>query len=226
MSPRRARPVRSLEAALGVVAGGLVIGAIVALSYALLVPAAQDVEQPPPAAPVSTGVGPRLCPETVPPSSGEQPPSVSSGELVECPDLFDGVRISYEGEAVGAVMRQGSVAWLHVNDDDYALTLGPLPRHRLTAGTNAGMAVLIPEPAAEGIITGSFNRRGTGLAITGTYYKNHPADPGAPAIEADAVTVVRPALPVEHPISRPRLIAAGLLAALSVGLAGLWRRYR
>jgi hypothetical protein len=148
---------------------------------------------------------------------------VTSEDLIECPDLYDGLRVAYEGEVVGAVMRRGTGAWLHVNDDPYGLALGPLPTHRLAVGGNAGMAVFVPVASAEGLRTGSFNRRGTGLAITGTYFKNHPADAGSPAIDADGVDVVREAESVDHPVSLRRLVAAGLLILVTIGLAVAWR---
>lgn len=227
MSPRRDRPIRRVEAAFGALLVLLVVGGIVSLSYALLLPADLDVQLPAPAQPQDTGLGVPVCDEEdLPPADGDSPPIVTSADLVECPDLFDGTRVAFEGEAVGAVMRQGSVAWLHVNDDVYGVSLGPLPEHRLAAGGNAGMAVLVPVAAAQDISTGGFNRRGTGVAVTGTYYKDHPADPGAPAIEADNVEVISEARDVDHPVSPVRLVAAGLLAALTVGLAVLWRRLR
>lgn len=227
MSPRRDRPISRMEAAAGALSVVLVVAGIVGLSYALLIPADQEVQLPAPAEPVDSGLGVRPCDEEdLPAPDGDSPPAVTSAELIECPDLFDGTRVSFEGEAVGAVMRQGPVAWLHVNDDVYGRTLGPLPEHRLAGGGNAGMAVLVPVAAAQDIATGGFNRRGTGVAITGTYYKNHPADAGAPAIEADNIEVIREARDVDHPVSVPRLAVAGLFAAVTLGLALLWRRSR
>lgn len=227
MSPRRDRPVRHREAALGLLVVVLVLGGIVGLSHALQVPADVDVQLPAPAEPDDNGLGVRACDaDDVPPPNGDSPPMVTSVDLIECPDLFDGTRIAFEGEAVGAVMRQGPVAWLHVNDDVYGQTLGPLPQHRLAVGGNAGMAVLVPVDEAKDVTAGGFNRRGTGLAVTGTYYKDHPADPGAPAIEADIVEVVREARRLDHPVSQSRLIVAGVLAALTIGLTLLWWRVR
>lgn len=227
MSPRRDRPIRFPEAALGTVLVVLVVGGIVALSYALLVPADLETQLPAPAEPDNTGLGLRACDEDDRPQpTGAGPAIVTSVDLIECPDLFDGTRVAFEGEAVGAVMRQGPVAWLHVNDDIYGRTLGPLPEHRLAVGGNAGMAVLVPVAEAQGVTAGGFNRRGTGLAVTGTFYKDHPADAGAPAIEADGVEVVREARHLDHPVSGARLIVAGVLAALTLGLALLWLRVR
>jgi hypothetical protein len=230
MSPRRNRPVSSREAALGMLAMVLAVAGIVGLSYALLVPAQVERELPAPVEPVDDDedlvAGLPVCPDDAPTPIGDEPIAVTSVELVECPDLFDGRRVTYGGEAVGAVMRKGSIAWLHVNDDLYGLTLGPLPTHRLTVGGNAGMAVVAPSSAVEGITTGSFNRHGTGLAITGTYRKNHPADPGSPAIHAETLEIVRQPLPVEHPVSLARLLVAIALAALTLTLTVVWRRTR
>lgn len=225
MSPRRDRPLKPTEAALGILLVVLVLGGIVGLSYALLVPADPEAQLPAPVEPDEAGLGVRACDEEeLLPPNGESPPIVTSTDLIECPDLFDGRRIAFEGEAVGAVMRQGTLAWLHVNDDVYGNTLGPLPEHRLAGGGNAGMAVLVPVDEAQDITTGGFNRRGTGLTVTGIYHKDHPADPGAPAIDADTLEVTREAREVDHPAYTPRLVVAGVLAALTLGLAVLWRR--
>lgn len=227
MSPRRDRPVSSREAAVGAVVIVLVVAGIVRGSYALLVPAeVEEALAAPAEEEVSdAGRGPRPCPvEAL--GEADEAATVTSEDLIECPDLFDSRRVLYEGEAVGVVMRRGDVAWLHVNDDAYSATLGPLPRHRLTVGGNAGMAVVVPVSAADGIVTGSFNRHGTGLEISGTYYKNHPADAGSPAIHADRVEVVREVQPVDHPVSQPRLVTAYVLGALTLALAIVWRRRR
>lgn len=230
MSPRRDRPVSSRGAALGLLVIVLVVAGIVGLSHALLVPAQVEPSLQAPVEPAQAGEdavpGLPVCPDPVPAPPGDEPVPVNSVDLVECPDVFDGRQVAYEGEAVGAVMRKGAVAWLHVNDDAYGLTLGPLPTHRLTVGGNAGMAVVVSPSAAAGITTGSFNRRGTGLAITGTYHKDHPADPGSPAIDAETIEILRGPLPVEHPVSQARLVTAGVFAAITLALAVVWRRLR
>ena len=229
MSPRRDRRVSSLQAAAGLLAIGLVVAGIVGLSYLLLLPAEVEAELPAAEEPPSLGSGARgtaVCPEAAPSAAAGEPLAVTSEDLVECPDLFDGREVIFEGEAVGAVMRRGRWTWLHVNDDEYGRNLGPLPSHRLAVGGNAGMAIVAPQSVVPQITTGSFNTRGTGLSITGTYYKNHPADPGAPAIEAETVEVARQPLDVDHPISRARLVAAAALALLTLVLAVVWRRTR
>jgi hypothetical protein len=39
-------------------------------------------------------------------------------------------------------------AWLHLNDDRYALDLGPLPQHRTAVAGNSGVPVLVPAAVA------------------------------------------------------------------------------
>lgn len=229
MSPRRNRRVSSADAAIGLAVIAVFVASIVGLSYALLLPAevAPELDAPVEPPPLGTAVrGQAVCPKDVPPAEAGGPVPVTSEDLVECPDLFDGRQVTYEGEAVGAVLKKGALTWLHVNDDVYGVSIGPLPNHRLAVGGNAGMAVVAPSSAIDDITAGSFNTRGTGLAITGTYYKNHPADAGAPAIEAEAVSVVRQPVDVDRPVSRARLVAAFVLAMLTIILAVVWRRTR
>lgn len=229
MSPRRDLPVTSAQAALGLLLIAVAVAGVIGLSYALLIPAEVSAEFEAPEEP-ELADGPlaaqRRCPGPARTGVGDPPAAVTSADLVECPDTFDGQRVSFEGEAVGAVMQRGDHAWIQLNDDPYGLALGPLPAHRLTVGGNAGMAVVIPRSAAPGITAGSFNRHGTGVAVTGTYYKSHALDAGAPAIDADSLEIIRPPRAIQHPVSLPRLIVAAVLGVAAIGLSVAWRRQR
>jgi len=47
-----------------------------------------------------------------------------------CPRLLDGREVLYIGEVVGDVLRREGGAWAQINDDPYALEVGPFGPHR------------------------------------------------------------------------------------------------
>jgi hypothetical protein len=66
--------------------------------------------------------------------------------VTSCPAAYDGHRVTYVGELVGDLLRREGGAWVLVNDDDYALRVGPLPAHPELRGTNSGLSVWLPDP--------------------------------------------------------------------------------
>jgi hypothetical protein len=139
--------------------------------------------------------------------------AVTSNDLIDCAATFDGHTVRYTGEVVGAILLRGERAWVQLNDDVYARSIGPLPSHRVAVGGNAGVAVSIPASLARQIDeVGGHNARGDLVEVTGVYRSADPADGGGPAIQASTGRIVRPGAPVRHPLSVPR-------AAVAVGLA-------
>ena len=231
MSPRRSVPITPAQAGVGVV---LVIAAaamVVGVSYLLLLPAEVEVVLPE-AAPVVTLQNARELADPPCPSDSDlarrgDPLTVTSTELIDCSDAFDGHRVTYAGEAVGVVLQRSGRAWLHLNDDPYGLSLGPLPSHRVTVGGNAGMAVSVPVDAARSVVAGDFRHRGTGVRVVGTYMVTHPDDAGSPAIHAETVEIVRGPQPLSHRLSARRAVAAALAVLVSAGLGYVrWRQSR
>lgn len=147
------------------------------------------------------------------------PIPVTSFELIECPELFDGEQVHYEGEAVGVVLLRADHAWVHLNDDPYGLRIGPLSDHRTAVGGNSGMAVTVPREVAAEVTVGGYRRHGTGVAVTGTYRLTSPLDGGAPAIHADRARITREANTFPEQLSFRRLIAAVSAAAIALVLA-------
>jgi hypothetical protein len=147
------------------------------------------------------------------------PMPVTSAELIECPTLFDGEQVRYEGEAVGEVLLRPTHGWVHVNDDLYAIQIGPLSEHRTVAGGNSGMAVSMAREQAAAITPGSHHTAGTKVEIVGTYLRSDPRDDGAPAIRAISVDVTREARPVAPAqVSLRRAVVAAVLMAATVVL--------
>jgi hypothetical protein len=200
-----------------------VAGAVAVVVLAIATAGALDllVRRTPQRAPLGAPAQEEVDTTCPAPREGSAPVVVASDELIECPSTYDGVLVSYEGEAVRAVLDRGAHAWLHLNDDRYALDLGPLPEHRTAVGGNSGIPVLVPEAVADRVqIVGDGRHRGDIIAVTGVFRRAHPADGGGPAIRARSARVTQRGDVTARPIDGPRVViavivcAAALLAAL------------
>lgn len=130
-----------------------------------------------------TQPGVRTCPDP-----GTATMRVSSTLLYECPRLYDGRVVTYTGEVVGAVLRRGDSAWVQLNDDAYATSLGPLASHGVAAGANSGIGVRIPIGAAERITNvAGYERQGDVLTVRGVYHRADPTDGGGTVLVASEV---------------------------------------
>jgi hypothetical protein len=142
---------------------------------------------------------------------------VTSNELYDCPQTFDGSLVRYRGEVIGGVLRRQEGAWVHLNDDIYAGDVGPLPAHRDFRGGNAGVGVFIPHALAEQIShVGGPRDRGDILEVTGTFHRVDAAT-GEVAIVRAAQGTVTAGGPLERPLLPPLRVAAiamfGIMAA-------------
>lgn len=151
---------------------------------------------------------------------------LTSAIATACPRLLDGRAVVYVGEVVGDVLRRAGGAWLLVNDDPYALEVGPFGPHRERRGFNAGLAVWLPDGLHEGLgEPGRHGRRGDVIRIEGTFLRADPSDAGGMTVRARAVEVLAPSVAVEEPLDRSLLLAATVGALLTL-LAWWWARRR
>lgn len=219
MSPRGPRRVTSLAALAGLLAVGLVVVALVAGLEWLADPAGRLPDLEPPAEPEGDVVAaPEDCPDV---GAADEPVAVSAALLLECPRSFHERSVTYQGEAVRAVLARDDWAWLHVNDDPYARQAGPVASHRTAMGGNAGVPVRIPRKDAEAIdVTGDAHHRGATVAVTGTWKVDGATDGGGPAIRAHTVDVVTPGRRLRQPTDPLRAWTAGLLAAAAAAVTG------
>jgi len=151
---------------------------------------------------------------------------VTSAIVVACPRLLDGRDVIHVGEVVGDVLRRSGGAWAMVNDDAYALELGPIGAHRERRGPSSGLTVWLPDGLHEQLgPPGRHGRRGDIIRVEGVLLRADPADGGGLTVRATALEVIAPSVAVVEPLDRTLAVAAGasLLAAL---LAQLWARHR
>lgn len=150
---------------------------------------------------------------------------VTSTMVLGCPAAFDGLEVRYVGEVVGDVLERRGGAWVLVNDDEYALDVGPLPAHGAHRGTNAGLTVWLPAEAVEQISgLGRPNQRGDVIEVRGRLLRTDPADGGGLTIRAEEVEVVAAAVRVAEPLHVAQLWLAVVAVVVAAGVWGLRRR--
>jgi hypothetical protein len=167
---------------------------------------------------------PQRCERTDPASVDRARPPVipgdrvTSGLVLACPEAYDGLRVRYVGELVGDLLHRDGGAWVLVNDDDYALEVGPLPGHRHLRGTNRGLSVWLPDQLADQVTgLGRPNRRGDVVELAGRIVRADPTDGEGLTLRADSLRVIAPARDVDEPLDVPQLwfaVAASLLAGV------------
>jgi hypothetical protein len=233
MTIERARDRRRVRWPLLAVAGAL--GLLLALTGAL----ERGAPRLPTSAPAVTGLPEPLLDEPVRCSRSDERASLdevrrtlrpdgrlTSGIVFACPRLLAGRDVVYFGEVVGDVLRRDGGAWVQVNDDAYALELGPFGLHRETRGFSSGLAVWLPDGLHEGLgAPGRHGRRGDVIRVEGVLLRTDPADGGGITIRARALEVVAPSTAVTEPLNRPLVGAAGAAVLLAVG-SWAWARRR
>lgn len=151
---------------------------------------------------------------------------LTSAIATACPRLLDGRAVVYVGEVVGDVLRRDGGAWLLVNDDAYALEVGPFGPHREQRGFNAGLAVWLPDGLHEALgEPGRHGRRGDVILIEGTFLRADPTDGGGMTVRADTIEVLAPSTAVVEPLNTP-LVLAATIAALLAAVSWWWARRR
>ena len=146
---------------------------------------------------------------------------VSSTVAVECPAVFDQAPVVVVGEVVGDVLRRAGGSWVQLNDDPYALEVGPLPITGAQAGASAGLAVWMPDPLDDGLTAGRSDRRGDVLEIRGTFLRTDEDDGGGTSVRAERASVLAPTVSRGEAVA-PRAVLVTLALAAAAGAA--WAR--
>jgi len=149
--------------------------------------------------------------------------TASSTELVEHPAEWDGVTVTFEGEAIGEAMVRGGHAWIHVNDDAYARA--SIEAGAKLAGFNSGMPVYLPAEEAEKIEDfGSHTVQGDLVRVVGVFRAASPEHGGEMLIEGSSLEVVRGGSAIEDPLKPWKVWLAAVLAAACGGVLFALRR--
>lgn len=151
---------------------------------------------------------------------------VSSEELIENSDYYNGRQVVYTGEVVVVVLDRGEYSWITVNDDDYGHK--PVREYEELKGGNTGMGVYCRSDMLEEVtFVGSYHTAGDLIRVTGVFYKASPQHGGDTMIEAEEISVIRKGWKVTARRGVAREVAAFILlviAALALGAVWLNRR--
>ncbi|MDX1659464.1 MAG: hypothetical protein R3343_11640 [Nitriliruptorales bacterium] len=160
-------------------------------------------------------------PDPPPPAADAR---TTSAALVECPFRFDGETVTYVGEVVGDVLRRDGGAWVQLNDDAYALEVGPLPASGEFAGYSSGLSVWLPDGLADlAQRPGGPQWRGDVLQVEGVVHRVDDQDGGGLTIRAHAAQVLAPAEPLARPFHTAQAVVAIGLVVLAAGVI-VWER--
>lgn len=149
---------------------------------------------------------------------------VSSTQVFACPSAFDELEVTYVGEVVGEVIPRRGGAWAQVNDDAYALEVGPLVGHRERFGFNTGMSVWLPDGLHEEIeAVGRPGQRGDVILVRGTLLRTDPDDGGGTAVRAEELERLAESVEIEDPFHLLQAVVAVVLALAAIATT-VWAR--
>jgi hypothetical protein len=116
---------------------------------------------------------------------------VTTSELLEDWEEYDGKEVILIGEAVGDVMARGDYAWITVNDGFYSREV--LHETGALVGQNSGIGVWLPIEEAEEITRlGRFGSLGDLVEVRGVFYADDVQHGGDFDIQASSLTVLEP----------------------------------
>lgn len=126
---------------------------------------------------------------------------ISSTELIEKAKEYDGQIVSFQGEAVGEVMRRGAFAWVNVND-----------------GANA-LGIWLPYQLASAItFTGGYKASGDIIEIRGTFHRACIEHGGDLDIHSGELAIIKKGAPRFEIFNTRKRILVIILAGISICL--------
>lgn len=143
---------------------------------------------------------------------------VTTQELVENMERYDGREVTITGEAVGDIMVRDDYAWITVNDDAYSIK--SIEEGGDFAGlSNYGIGVWAPRRELEKIhVLGGYKNKGDWVRVTGTFNRACHEHGGDTDIHAESVVVLKAGYPISHPFQYWKLLVVIILAGIIVVL--------
>lgn len=118
------------------------------------------------------------------------PNEIGSADLVEHMKEYDGMTVTFTGEAVGEAMVRGGHAWIHLNDDAYYAK--NIEEGAPLGGQNSGMPVWVSADRAAKIrVFGDYKHEGDVVRVTGEFHDACAEHGGDTDIHAESLEVVR-----------------------------------
>lgn len=136
------------------------------------------------------------------PVFAEKTPALSSSELIEKIDEYNGKTVVFQGEAIGEKMPRNNGVWINISD-----------------APNSAIGVWFTFEDAEKIkILGDYNFKGDIVKVEGVFNRACKEHKGEIDIHAASAEIVEPGSPVTHPVSTKEIWAAAALSLIAVGL--------
>jgi hypothetical protein len=151
--------------------------------------------------------------------------TVSSTQLVEEPARWDGLTVTFAGEAVGEAMARGDDVWLHLNDDAYVA--GTIEQGAPPSGYNSGQAVVATADTAAAVtVFGDHRHHGDIVEVVAVFNAACPEHGGDMDLHVTSLRVLKPGATVDDPpgAAKLALLAATVLAAIGTYAAAALRR--
>ena len=134
---------------------------------------------------------------------------VTSNDLINNAQDFDGKEVVYTGEVIGDILSRGEYSWINVSD-----------------GSNAiGVWVLSEDISAIDML-GGYTAHGDTVRITGVFTRACPEHGGDMDIHAASIKIIQEGYNVSHPLAVWEVIAGPILLAGAVGCLVLVMRKR
>jgi hypothetical protein len=139
----------------------------------------------------------------------EEPPLVTTTELVEHSVDWDGKTVSFEGEVLEDVLARSDGTWLNLSD-----------------GNNSAMGVFVPRTVFMPVIswTEDYRTIGDAVVVTGVFHRACTDHQGETDIHATSVVVVTQGSTKDNPIHRDRVVWLIMLSLTLVVV--MWLYYR
>ena len=120
--------------------------------------------------------------------------SVSSAQLIDNAQIYNGKEVVYSGEVIGDIMARGEYAWVNLHDGQYAI------------------GIWLPKKLSAAILyTGNYKTKGDWIEISGVFHQACKEHAGELDIHATSLKRINSGYFVPQVFHRGRMRKAGIL---------------